>query len=359
MADALTRGRPAEVLEYADYEAAVEDFFRNKWTDGLAVVPPSEAAVRRFVDHVRRDPLEVLGTVPPQGGVVTVEKLAINAVMAGCRPEYFPVVLAAFDALLDPHHNLNGVLTTTHCCVPMIIVNGPIARELEVNNHYGVFGAGYRANGTIGRAISLILWNAGGSYPWGSDRSTNSHPGEWSFCISENEAESPWTPFSADRGFPAGTNTVTVFACEAPHSILTYGTIDEMLGPLCSAMATLANNNSHATGEMLLTINPSVACYFHEHGWSKQRLKQYLFEHATVSKKAVNHGGPIARQMTGKYWPKRVMESPLEDEPVTLVERPEDLHIVVAGGYRYFSTCCPGWGKPGGFAVTREIVLPH
>jgi hypothetical protein len=354
----LVQGLKAEVLEVADYEAAVELYFQNNWTDGLAIVPPTEHKVQAMIDYVGRNPQEVLGVVPPRGGIVTVEKLATNAVMAGCKPEYFPVVLAAFDALIDPHHNLNGVQTTTHCCVSLMIINGPIVQDLNLNSHWGSFGSGYRANGTIGRAIRLILWNAGGNYPWEVDRSTHAHPGKWSYVLAENEPRNPWQPFSADRGFAAGTNTVTVFACESPHSILCYGTADEMLLPICSSMATHGNNNSHSWGETLLVLNPWNAEYFHAQGYSKEQVKQHIFENARLSRNESIASGAIARQMQDKFWPAHIRES-VEDVMVPIVAKPEDIHIVVSGGERYFAQCCPGWGGPGGFAVTREIVLPR
>src|SRR5262249_18860408 len=149
----------SEVIDIPGYHAAVELFFERGWTDGLAVVPPTEELVEEMICASRREPHEELGEIPPVLGIATVEKLAINSVMAGCRPEYFPIILAAVEAMLEPEHNLNGVQTTTHCCVPLVIVNGPLARGLKFNTADGVFGSGFRPNGTVGRALRLILWN--------------------------------------------------------------------------------------------------------------------------------------------------------------------------------------------------------
>src|SRR5712692_3855433 len=167
-------GRPmhliSERVTVENYDEAVELFFERNWTDGLPVVLPTRRRVEALIDRVGRDPQESLGPVPPRGGAATIEKLAINAVMGGCRPEHFPVVLAAMEALLDPAHNLNGVLQTTHMCNSLVIVNGPIARRLAFNSRDGVFGNGFRANAAVGRAVRLALWNLGGAVPGETDK---------------------------------------------------------------------------------------------------------------------------------------------------------------------------------------------
>ena len=159
----------SERLDVDDYDEAVELFYQRNWTDGLPIVLPTRRRVEAMIAGAGRDSQESLGPVPPKGGPATVEKLAINAVMGGCLPAHFPVVLAALEALLDPAHNLNGVSQTTHMCVPLVIVNGPIARGLGFNSRDGVFGNGYRANAAVGRAVRLALWNLGGAVPWDTD----------------------------------------------------------------------------------------------------------------------------------------------------------------------------------------------
>jgi hypothetical protein len=198
----------SERLDVDDYDEAVELFYQRNWTDGLPVVLPTRRRVEAMIAGAGRDPQESLGPVPPKGGPATVEKLAINAVMGGCLPAHFPVVLAALEALLDPAHNLNGVTQTTHMCVPLVIVNGPIARELGFNSRDGVFGNGYRANAAVGRAVRLALWNLGGAVPWDTDKATLSHPGEYAFCIAEEEDDNPWAPLHVDRGRPTGSDAV-------------------------------------------------------------------------------------------------------------------------------------------------------
>jgi hypothetical protein len=352
----------SERLNIEQYEDAVELFFARGWTDGLPVVLPTPRRVEALITHVGRDPQESLGPVPPMGGAATVEKLAINAVMGGCRPEHFPVVLAAMEALLDPAHNLNGVSQTTHMCVSLVIVNGPIARALNFNSRDGVFGNGYRANAAVGRAVRLALWNLGGATPWDTDKATLSHPGEYAFCIAEEEEDNPWTPLHVDRGCAPGSDAVTVFACEGPHSVFCYGTPEEMLHVLTDSMCSLGNNNMHVMGQMLVILNPLNAEEFAKRGWSKRDVRQYLWEHARRSIGDVRACGIVHEQFrkmeqdAGRYPLRYDLVNPTTRVPVT--RDPEDIHIVVAGGRSYFAAVLPGWGGFGGHAVTRQIRRP-
>lgn len=352
----------SERLTAGDYDSAVEVFYENHWTDGLPVVLPTPARVEALIAHVGRDAQESLGRIPPRWGEATIEKLAINAVMGGCLPEHFPVVLAAVEALLDPVHNLNGVSQTTHMCVSLCIVNGPIARELHFNSREGVFGNGYRANAAVGRAVRLVLWNLGGAVPWDTDKSTLSHPGEYAFCIAEEEEDNPWAPLSVDRGCPAGGDAVTVFACEGPHSVFCYGAPEEMLHVLSDSLCTLGNNNVHVLGQTLVVLNPLNAEEFARRGWSKADVRAYLWEHARRRLADVRACGTVHEQFrlmerdAGRYPPRYDLDNPTTRVPVT--SRPEDIHIVVAGGRSYFAAVLPGWGGFGGFAVTRPVRRP-
>jgi hypothetical protein len=349
----------SERLTAEDYDAAVELFYDRHWTDGLPIVLPTPRRVEALIRHVGRDPQESLGDIPPRGGAATIEKLAINAVMGGCRPEHFPVVLAAVEAMLDPAHNLNGVLQTTHMCVSLVIVNGPIARALRINSRDGVFGNGYRGNGAIGRGVRLALWNLGGAFPWDTDKSTLSHPAEYAFCIAEEEDDNPWRPLHVDRGCPEGSDAVTVFACEGPHSVFCYGAPEEMLHVLADSMCALGNNNLHVLGQTLVVLNPLNAEEFAKRGWSKDDVRLYLWENARRSVRDVRACGAVHDQFrkmeidAGRYPPRYDLDNPTTRVPVTA--RPEDIHIVVAGGRSYFAAVLPGWGGFGGFAVTRPI----
>ena len=202
---------------------AIELYYAQGWTDGLPVVPPTRAKVHAMVERSGRAASEMIAELPPQGGKATVERIATNAVMAGCLPEYMPVILTALEAMLETRFNLRGVLCSTHVSTPLLILNGPIVQALHVNSGHNVFGPGWRANATIGRAVQLALVNIGGAQPGVLDKATFGHPGKYTYCIAENEAASPWEPLHVERGFQRADNTVTVYPAEAPHNINNHG----------------------------------------------------------------------------------------------------------------------------------------
>ena len=209
----------SRIIEAADLEAAVEVCFENKWTDGLPVVPPTRGAIERILAYLKRDPAEVVGVVPPRSGVATIEKIAINCVMAGCKPEYVPIVIAALEAVLEEKFNLNGVQTTTHACAPLVIVSGPAVKTLGFNTREGALGHGCRPSATIGRALRLILWNIGGGFPGDPCKTTLGHPGYFTFCLAEDQEANPWEPLHVERGFPSHASTITVVAAEGLHNV--------------------------------------------------------------------------------------------------------------------------------------------
>jgi hypothetical protein len=186
------------------------------WSDGLPIIPPTPDRVQHMLEGTRRGPQSLIGRIPPRWGDATVEKVAVNAVMAGCLPAYMPVLTTAIEAMLAPEFNLYGIQATTHPVAPLLILNGPLARQLDVNNSYNVYGPGWRANATIGRAIRLLLLNVGGGIPGKGDRSTQGSPAKFAFCIAENETRNPWLPLHVERGFDAGTSTVTVWGGRVP-----------------------------------------------------------------------------------------------------------------------------------------------
>lgn len=355
----MRRMELAESLHVDGYEEAVEMFYDRGWTDGLPVVLPTRKLVEAMVAASGRDAGESLGAIPPKNGEATIGKLAVNAVMGGCKPEHFPIVLAAFEAMMAPEHNLNGVTQTTHMCVSLTIVGGPIARKLNFNSRDGVFGNGYRSNGAVGRALRLALWNLGGAVPWATDMATMSHPGEYAFCIAEEQDDNPWEPLHVERGCAPGSDAVTVFACEGPHSVLCQGTPEEMLHVLTDSMSSLGNNNVHAGGQTLVVLNPLNAEEFARRGWTKNDVRDYLWENsrrtlADVKGCGIIHEGFRKAQVdVGRMHFRHNIDSPKATVPVT--NRPEDIHIVVAGGRTYFAAVLPGWGSFGGYAVTRPI----
>ena len=202
--------------EWNDAITAIERCYELGWTDGLPVVPPTLARVEDFMDFAERSPDEVLGSIPERRREVTVAKTAANAVMAGCLPEYFPVVLAATEAMLDPEFNLIAPSSSQGGAAVLVIVNGPVVGELGMNSGANIFGPGNRANATIGRAIRLILMNACASIPGLFDRTVIGHPGKYTYCIAENETDSDWLPLHAERGFSPDESAVTVFASWEP-----------------------------------------------------------------------------------------------------------------------------------------------
>ncbi|MDP6495778.1 MAG: hypothetical protein QGI09_10275, partial [Dehalococcoidia bacterium] len=276
-------------------------------------------------------------------------------VMAGCKPEYFPAVIAGVRALLEPRFNLHGVQTTTHASVPLLIVNGPVRDRIGINYKHGVFGNGYRANGTIGRAIRLIQWNIGGSFPGDADQSTFAHPGKWTYCVGEWEEASPWEPFHVERGFSPETSTVTAFACDPPLTIRCHGTAKQILSPICQTMAIMGPNNLYYMGEVLLVISPREAQTFGEEGWTKQQVREHIWNQARVPMYKVRDTGVgDVAAFAGRRWPDWV--DPHDDNcMVPLTRRPEDIHVLVCGGWGRFAAVCFSWGDLGGFATTKAV----
>ena len=257
-----TAVRLPEVLALdADPTALEEYFFDHGWTDGLPITPPTRAAVDAMLAHTARDRNETLGPIPPRMRIVSLEKIAINAVMAGCKPEYFPVVLAAVEAVLDENCRLYGIQTATNNTTPLIIINGPAIQRLGFNAAGNVFGAGNRANASVGRALQLVLRNLGGDVPGETDMATHGQSGKFTFCIAENEADSPWPPFHVERGFAATDSTVTVIGASPAHNLFTYGceTGAEILDHFIGGLTALGHNNVIFPTGPLLVIGPEHA----------------------------------------------------------------------------------------------------
>jgi hypothetical protein len=256
----------------------MEEMYARGWTDGLPVVPPTEERVERMLGG--RDPTASLGPVPPAQGEATVERVAACAVLAGCTPAMFPVVLAAVDAALDPAFNLNGQAVTTSPPGQVVIVNGPVRHAVGLHSGMGALGPGFRANLTIGRALRLVVTLTGGGRPGAMDRATLGHPGKIATCIAEDEEGSPWEPLHVERGFAATASTVTVLAADAPLSISDHRSRTPDALAACLAWAA-AHTWSPAWWPMdatsLFVICPEHAALFREHGWSKQRLREAIF----------------------------------------------------------------------------------
>ncbi len=334
-----------------------EIWFERGVTDGLPVVPPTRERVQRMLAATGRGPDELLGEMPPNYGRATVEKVAINAVMAGCRPEYFPVVLAAVACACDPAFNLHGVATSTHFSAPLILVNGPIRRRIGLNCSFGVFGPGYRANATIGRALRLLMINVGGARPGEISMSTFGHPGRYTYCIGEHEEASPWPPYHVDRGLPPDRSAVTLFAGEAPHGISDHAsrTARALAGSLGWSMAGLWNSKHFPLySHTMLVVGPEHARTLAGDGWSKADLAAHLCRAIRRPYQEL-----LPDEDHGEGTNLRFARTP--PAPYALVPKfpsPEELHIVVAGGTAgRFSVAIPGWlgTRNGSRPVTRVI----
>ena len=242
----------AKTMELPDSLEAINDhFYEQGWTDGLPIIPPTPERVERMLAGMPwRDPDDVIGVVPPAMGLATLRNIAVNAVMAGCRPAYLPVIVAALSAVLEKAYGLAHRQTTTHAGAPLLIVNGPIVRELGLNYGNGVFGPGWRANATIGRGLRLALVNLGGAVPAEVDFCQHGHPGKYTYCIAEHEAANPWEPLHVERGFKADDSVVTVVNAEAPHSMTENVQTDpiEIMRTFADSMSTYGGNNLYSQG---------------------------------------------------------------------------------------------------------------
>jgi len=322
----------------------VEWYFEQGWTDGLPVVPPTAERVAACIKALGGEPEFLECKVPPRYGGLTREVLAINMVMAGCKPEYAPVVRAAMLALTTNAFNLNGVQATTHMAGPLLVVNGPIAREIGMNGGTNAFGSGNRANATIGRAIRLILLNVGGGTPGDLDKSTLGHPGKYTYCVAENEADSPFAPYHVEKGFAPEDSTVFVIAVEPPHSCTNHVADDPegILDTICSAMSTIANNNAVSSGHCAVVIGPEHARTIAGKGWTRHDIRNYLHMNSgnLFRKLAFEHRYGKVYNRNLPRWYKRELDS-----RIPIVPSPDHIHLFIIGGTAgRFSAFIPGWG---------------
>ena len=271
---------------------AIERCYELGWTDGLPVVPPTEQRVKEFIERSGRPSDEVVGELPERRREITVDKVAANAVMAGCLPEYMPVVLAATEAMLEPIFNLVGPSSSMGGSAILSIVNGPIAKELNINSRNNLFGPGNRANATIGRAVRLILMNACAAIPGVFDRSVIGHPGKYTYCIAEADTETHWTPLHVERGFSPAESTVTVFAGESPRQIRAVGHPEPIMMAIADVASSLGSNMSTSgsvgdtgigvrQGQIVVTIAGNSSLW---KDWTKSQIKEYLFNRTAVTK---------------------------------------------------------------------------
>lgn len=340
------------IVELEDSLEAIHDFFETQgWTDGLPFIPPTRDRVRAMYEHVDWAPSDVIAVLGPRNGDATLERIATNAVMAGCRPEYLPVVVAALQAAAEDPFNLSGIQATTHPCAVLVLVNGPLGAELGLNGGPNAFGQGTRANMAIGRAVRLALQNIGGGTPGDGDRATHGTPAKIAYCAAENEAENPWEPLHVEHGFAPDDNVVTVVACEAPHNINDHGSIGGvgLLTTISTSLRQSGSNNIGAgRGEPMLAFGPEHAAQVARDGYSKADVKEFLFEKIRLY---VSEWSPDWQQDEERL--TRLEESTGQREWTRLTERAEDLDVVVVGGPGKHSCWMPTFG--GTQTVMRRI----
>ncbi|MGH7390697.1 MAG: hypothetical protein ACREM3_14755 [Candidatus Rokuibacteriota bacterium] len=325
----------------------IEACYARGWTDGLPVVPPTEKSVAAMLAGAGLSGTEVIGEVPGRNTRVTADKVAINAVMAGCRPEYLPVVVAALEGLCHPDFAYHGPASSTGGSAMVLIVNGPVARRLGVNSGNNAFGQGVRANATIGRAVRLVMMNVMQTRPGLLDRATLGNPGKYAFCFAENEADHPWEPLHVERGFRPEQSTVTVYASNSLYQV--YNQLaaepEPLLRCFADALGNLGIPNMKGFNQALLVFAGEHCEVFRRCGWTKRQVKDFLVAHTRR---------PVADWKRAARLPGAVTP---EDETAwrSLFEDPDDLLLVCAGGRAgSWSACLPGWGNKW----TRSVTMP-
>jgi hypothetical protein len=333
--------------EVADAFAANELFQDSGWTDGLPIVPPTEASVLRFLEAAGLGPTDVVGTEPVRRRRITAEKVAIATVMAGGRPDAMPVVVAVVKAMCEPAFGLHGSTASTGGSAPLVIVNGPIRRAIGMNATHNVLGSASRANATIGRTIRLLIINVLGGIPGQLDRSTLGHPGKLTFCIAEDEEGSPWTPLSVERGIPPGVSAVTVLAAESPHQLMNEWTRDP--GEIIETYAAVIRANmltySIWPGNYAIVVPPQHRDIMAAAGWSKADIRRHVHESARIARRDWRSVGKAA-----------VAGRKDEDRIYTALRSPDDLLVVAAGGPAGgFGAVIPPWYGTKSLAVTQGV----
>ncbi len=357
------RGAPAapfprqrvEVVRGPRAEERIQELFQRRgWSDGLPVVPPTLARVNAALAFAPRAPGDVLGEIEPLKGLATVEKIAANAVMAGCRPEYLPVVLAAVACLLDPAFNLRGVQTTDENVAPLLLVSGPVALELDVNGSFGALGPGWQANAAIGRAIRLVMHNLGGGRPGVVGYAGLAQPGRYTLCLAENAEKNPWEPLHVEAGLAASASAVTLMRAETVINV-TGG-----LAEIASVMGTAASGFGILwSGRPTVLLAPAVAADCARRGMGKDAVRQFLWRHGRWRREEWRTSWLATRIVAEGGWPDWVEEAARTGN-IPAARTPDDIVLCVAGGDIPIpqNAYCPSWGFPPA-RITREVALPR
>ena len=332
--------------EVDDILAAQEFYHSRQWTDGLPVVPPTADAVQACLDWAMMPADHLVGIEPVRNRAITAEKLAINAIMAGCLPMHFPVVIAAFTAMLQEPFLVHGATASTGGCAVLVVINGPVREEVGMSSSFNVLGSSDRATTVIGRAIRLILCNLLDVRPGQIDRSTLGHPGKLSYCIAEDEDNSPWNSLAEDRGVPREASAVTVMAAGAPRQLMNEWTTkpEEILDTFCAEIKANLRHYSIYPGNYAIVIPPQLRTHFDEAGWGRKEIQQYVFENARILRREwadVGKGAVVGRR---------------GDQEYPALPDPEHLLIIAAGGPAGgFGAVIPPWLGHKSKAVTVAI----
>ncbi len=341
----------ARKVELAAAEDESETCFERGWTDGLPVVPPTPERVLRMLGATDREAGEIIGEAPPDRVPCTIEKLAINAVMAGCKPEYFPLVIATVEAALDDRFCMHGLLCTTYFSSPVVIVNGPAATQSNMNSGVNALGQGNRANATIGRALQLTIRNVGGGLPGGIDRAAMGNPGKYTYCFAEDESDPDWPSLAMDRGFAREDSVVSLFAGEGLQGIVDQQSRapESLAGSFAASLRAVAHYKLFGLADAILVVSPEHRRVLREGGWSKADLREALYDRLRVPGQQILRGADgVAEGM-----PERLRDKLLQKF------RDDGLHIVSLGGTAgMFSAIIGGWvaaGERGSQLVSRKM----
>ncbi len=327
---------PDDLDQFQDWALA------NGWSDGMAVIPPTPERVERMLAGTDYDRTTSLGPMPPRMALATVEAVAANAVMAGCKPTAMPVLIAATDAMLVPEVNAWGAQATTHPCALMLMVSGPVAKYAGIHSGAGMFGSSLPGNVSIGRAMRLIQQNIGGAYPGDIDRATQGTPAKISFCFAENEEPNPWAPYRVSQGFDEADSVVTVVFAEGPHNINDHVSKEPRGLALIFAdtVMSLGKNNAYVrNNDYMIVVCPEHAAVFADAGWDRSDVQEYLHERARIPYGVWKQGGMPGVNPMPKYY-----EAADDDLMLRITDRKEDVHVVVAGGPGLHSAFIPTFG---------------
>ncbi|MDB9969095.1 thioredoxin [Gammaproteobacteria bacterium] len=343
----------ARSVELAEAEDIMEACYDRGWSDGLPVVPPIPLRVMRMLNGSARDAAEIVGKVPPDNAPCTIEKIAINAVMAGCKPEYFPVVIASVEAALQDRFCMHGLLCTTYFSSPVMVVNGPITKQIGMNSGVNALGQGNRANATIGRALQLIIRNVGGGVPGGIDRANMGNPGKYTYCFAEDESDENWGSLSMDRGFGRKDSVISLFAGDGLQPVLDQQSRKphSLAKSMAMSLRSVAHTKLFGIADAILVVCPEHRRVFREGGWSKEDLRKALHEElVTPGAEIIRGANDIAEGMPTNFKDKVLNKF-----------RDDGLHIVTTGGTAgMFSAIIGGWVASGerGSQLTSQKIYP-